>query len=204
MQSTKNLVNETIVKKIFSTIGLPLLAFAFFSFPAEAHHPWESQMGDFNFLQGFASGLVHPILGFDHLLFLISVGLVGGVSLFTRVPLLLFVGLLGTAFSQFIPIFSGAETVMGVSVVCASLVAFQRLPLVLIPIFVFSHGFVLGNSMIGVEPTPLIAYSLGLLVIQTLIVYLGRFALKHFWENKNVILWSFFGAGVTITISSIL
>lgn len=161
-------------------------------------------MGNFNFLQGFASGLAHPILGFDHLLFLISVGLIGGVSLFTRVPLLLFVGLLGTTFSQFIPIFSGAETVMGVSVVCASLVAFGRLPLVLIPIFVFSHGFVLGNSMIGAEPTPLIAYSLGLLVSQMLIVYLGRFALKHFWENKKAILWSLFGAGMTITISSIL
>jgi len=204
MQSSENMVNETILKKFFPTIGLTLLAFAFISFPAEAHHPWESQMGNFNFLQGFASGLAHPILGFDHLLFLISVGLIGGVSLFTRVPLLLFVGLLGTTFSQFIPIFSGAETVMGVSVVCASLVAFGRLPLVLIPIFVFSHGFVLGNSMIGAEPTPLIAYSLGLLVIQTLIVYLGRFALKRFWENKNVILWSLFGAGMTITISSIL
>ena len=105
MQSSENMVNETILKKIFSTIGLTLLAFAFIPFPAEAHHPWESQMGDFNFLQGFASGLAHPILGFDHLLFLISVGLIGGVSLFTRVPLLLFFGLLGTTFSQFIPIF---------------------------------------------------------------------------------------------------
>ncbi len=204
MQSTENMINETISKKIFSTIGLTLLSFSFISFPAEAHHPWESQMGDFNFLQGFASGLAHPILGFDHLLFLISVGLVGGVSLFTRVPLLLFVGLLGTALSQFLPIFSGAETVMGFSVACASLVAFGRLPLVLIPIFVFSHGFVLGNAMIGVEQTPLIAYCLGLLVIETLLVYLGRFALRRFWDNKNIILWSIFGAGVTITISSIL
>jgi len=28
--------------------------------------------------------------------------------------------------------------------------------------------------------------------------------LRRFWENKNVILWSIFGAGVTITIGSIL
>ncbi len=203
MPNTENMFDETILNKS-STIGLTLLSFAFISFSAEAHHPWESKMGDFNLLQGFVSGLAHPILGFDHLFFLISVGLVGGVSLFTRVPLLLFVALLGTALSQFIPIFQEAETVMGISVVCASLVAFGRLPLFLIPIFVFSHGFVLGNSMIGVEPTPLIAYSLGLLVIQTLLVYLGRFALRRFWENKNVILWSIFGAGVTITISSIL
>ena len=204
MQNKGNMLDETRLKKILLAIGLTLLSFAFISFPAEAHHPWESTMGDFNLLQGFVSGLAHPILGFDHLFFLISVGLVGGVSLFTRVPLLLFVALLGTALSQFIPIFQEAETVMGISVVCASLVAFGRLPLFLIPIFVFSHGFVLGNSMIGVEPTPLITYSLGLLVIQTLLVYLGRFALRRFWENKNVILWSIFGAGVTITISSIL
>mgnify|MGYP000933048466 CR=1 FL=1 len=145
MQNTENMVSGTILKNYFSTIGLGLLALAFIPFPVEAHHPWESQMGNFNFLQGFASGLAHPILGLDHLLFLISVGLIGGVSLFTRVPLLLFVALLGTALSQFIPIFQGAETVMGISVVCASLVAFRRLPLFLIPIFVFSHGFVLGN-----------------------------------------------------------
>ena len=112
MPNTENMFDETILNKS-STIGLTLLSFAFISFSAEAHHPWESKMGDFNFLQGFVSGLAHPILGFDHLFFLISVGLVGGVSLFTRVPLLLFVALLGTAFSQFIPIFQGAETVMG-------------------------------------------------------------------------------------------
>ena len=202
MQNIENIVNEIILKNLFNNCFSPF--FFFISFPAEAHHQWESQMENFNFLQGFASGLAHPILGFDHLFFLISVGLVGGVSLFTRVPLLLFVALLGTALSQFIPIFQEAETVMGISVVCASLVAFGRLPPFLIPIFVFSHGFVLGNSMIGAEPTPLIAYALGLLDIQTLIIYLGRFSLKRFWENKNVILWSLFGAGMTITISSIL
>ncbi len=107
--------------------------------------------------------------------------------------------------SQFIPVFSGAKIVMETSVACASLVAFRRLSLVLIPIFVFSYVFVLGNSMIEVEPTPLIliAYSLGLLVIETLLVYLARFALRRFWENKKVSLWSLFGAGVTITTSSI-
>ena len=38
MQSTENMVNETIFKKIFSTIGLSLLAFTFISFLAEVHH----------------------------------------------------------------------------------------------------------------------------------------------------------------------
>ncbi len=204
MQRTENVVSETIVGNFFVPIGLVLLSFVFVALPAEAHHPWESQMGDFNFLQGFASGLAHPILGLDHLLFLISVGLVGGVSLLTRVSLLLLVGFLGTVLSQFIPIFPGSEIVMGVSVACASLVAFGRLPIVFIPVFIFSHGFVLGNSMIGVEPTPLVAYSLGLLVIQSFLIYFGRFALRRFWKIKNVILWSLLGAGATITTSSIL
>ena len=57
--------------------------------------------------------------------------------------------------------------------------------------------------MIGAEPTPLIAYSLGLLVIETFLVYLGRFALRNFLEKKNVIRWALFGTGVAITASSI-
>jgi len=204
MQRTENMVNETMLKKLFLTIGLGFLSFVFISLPAEAHHPWESQKESFNIIQGFFSGLAHPLLGMDHLIFLISVGLVGRLSSFTRVPFLLICGTVGSIASQFFPIFPGAELLMGISIICSALVAFCKLPTVLMPGLILAHGFVLGNSMIGIEPTPLSAYFVGLLVIELLMIFLGRFLLERFYQYRKVILSILLGAGLTITTSSVL
>jgi len=45
--------------------------------PALAHHPMESMGLEPTALTGLISGLAHPVLGPDHLLFLLVLGLVG-------------------------------------------------------------------------------------------------------------------------------
>ncbi|NEO92981.1 MAG: urease accessory protein UreJ, partial [Moorea sp. SIO3G5] len=42
---------------------------------AMAHHPFGGETPD-NFITGFLSGLGHPVIGFDHLAFVIAVGLI--------------------------------------------------------------------------------------------------------------------------------
>ena len=83
--------------------------------PAKAHHPFEGREPELlNSIEGILSGLAHPILGFDHLLFLLSIGLVGTLSIRRWIPVLLFSGLLGTLLSWAFPLVTpGLEMAMG-------------------------------------------------------------------------------------------
>jgi len=68
--------------KIFSSVQSKALAIAFsFSFlvfanPTSAHHTMGGGMPS-NFFEGFMSGLAHPVIGVDHLAFIVALGLVG-------------------------------------------------------------------------------------------------------------------------------
>ena len=61
--------------KRYITIAAALLA----ATPALAHHPMAGQPMD-TFVQGLMSGFGHPVLGFDHLFFVIAMGV---AALFT-------------------------------------------------------------------------------------------------------------------------
>ena len=60
---------------VISTAGL--VGFSLFS-PAHAHHPFGmGDSTDLSALQEFLSGIGHPLLGPDHLLFLLAIALIG-------------------------------------------------------------------------------------------------------------------------------
>ncbi|NES98223.1 MAG: urease accessory protein UreJ, partial [Desertifilum sp. SIO1I2] len=67
----RSLVNSkpTAVGALLAVITCSIVAA-----PAYAHHPTGAQVSR-NFLDGFLSGLGHPIIGLDHLLFAIATGL---------------------------------------------------------------------------------------------------------------------------------
>lgn len=205
MQLSENQFFKFIKNEIVFILGFSLLffAFTFTSVPVLAHHPWEGERENLNLFQAFISGLAHPILGLDHLLFFISVGLLGGLSPLIRVPFLITLGLLSGIASLFLPIFPGSEILMGVSIIFSVLVALKRLPLVVIPISIACHGFVLAKAMIGLEPTPLISYFIGVLLVEIFIIYCGRFIFKNFWQFKKIILGILFVSGLTLTSSVI-
>jgi len=73
--------------------AIPLLLAA----PASAHHLMDLTGLKPGPLTGVLSGLAHPILGPDHLLFLLAIGLVGIVQPFRWVLALLGCGLAGNA-----------------------------------------------------------------------------------------------------------
>ena len=73
------------LSKIFASVQAKALAIAFgFSFlvfasPASAHHPMGGRVPS-NFFEGFMSGLAHPVIGLDHLAFIVAVGLFAAVK----------------------------------------------------------------------------------------------------------------------------
>ena len=147
------------------------LALLLIASPAFAHHPFG--MGDSGALtpwQGLLSGLGHPLLGPDHLLFLLALGFVGLQRPLRWVLPLLAIGLGGSLLSQFIPLPDAvapwAEALVSLSLAVEGLLALSMAPAAwLLPLFGL-HGFLLGSTIVGAEPSPLLSYFLGLLLAQ--------------------------------------
>lgn len=141
---------------------------------AFAHHVMGRDMPA-TFGQGLLSGLGHPVIGLDHLAALIAAGCLA--SLHTRGALLVAGFVVATAVGAGLHIreltLPGSEVLVAVSVVLLglTLVPGQNLPpgiaLALFAAAGFVHGYALAESIVGAERTPLLAYLIGLVAIQT-------------------------------------
>jgi urease accessory protein len=142
--------------------------------PAFAHHPMGG-MTPATFTQGLLSGLGHPIIGLDHLAALVGVGLVA--SRFARgltLPAFWIVAMAaGVALHFASANLPHAEVLVALSVIAIGLAATVRtnLPYGLIAVLFAAggavHGYALGESIVGAETTPLAAYLIGLVAVQT-------------------------------------
>lgn len=141
--------------------------------PGWAHHPFEGvEPQDFSLVQGLVSGLGHPLLGTDHLVFLLAIVVMTVLTTQRWVLPLLASGLAGSGLAVLVGatlepgLGPALELVVSLSLVAAGLVHGGWLPAwVLLPLMGV-HGFLLGEPVIGAEPTPLVAYGLGLLLSQ--------------------------------------
>jgi urease accessory protein len=155
---------------------LVLVAGLVASHPALAHHPMGGVVPA-TFWEGLLSGIGHPVIEPDHLLFLL-----GAAVAFARVPaghaaLLLpayaLAGAVGTAVHA--PGFEIPWAELGIAASLLAIAAalwLQRLPgLALAAGFAvlagFAHGYAYGEAVIGAEATPVLAYLAGLALIQT-------------------------------------
>jgi urease accessory protein len=138
-----------------------------------AHHFMENQLPQ-TLAQGFLSGLAHPVIGVDHLAFIIATGFilalvkhgVSGVIAFTLGSLLGAVLHL-TGFGL-----AGGEVMVALSVILIGgvMVSGRRLNLgwlggglILAGIF---HGYAYAESIFGAEPMPLSGYLIGFCSVQ--------------------------------------
>ena len=158
------------------------------SAPAFAHHPLDGKLPA-NFFEGIMSGFGHPMIGLDHLAFVIASGLMA----------------LGIAGGIMIPIAFVIATAIGAGIhlasidlplpeifIAASVALFGVLLILrgknrqnrnyistisLLAAFAgLFHGFAYGEGIFGAEPTPLIAYLIGFSFIQ-LAISLGTYLL---------------------------
>jgi len=141
--------------------------------PAFAHHAMGGATPE-TFGQGFVSGLAHPVIGVDHLVFVIAVGLLA-VACGRRYSLpLAFIA--ATAVGAMLAV-TGAnvplvELAVAISLVVAGglLISGGRVSAqALVTLFGLAgvfHGLAYGSSIVGAEPTPLLAYLAGFSLVQ--------------------------------------
>lgn len=148
--------------------------------PALAHHPLAGAPME-SFAQGLASGFGHPVLGFDHLAFVIAAGLVAGLAgVPFRGPLAyvaaMLTGCLLAAAAMAPP---AAEAMVAISLaVVGGLVVLAWTPGAgrtpgLLALFGLFHGAAFGESIAGWELSAGVSapagYLLGLAGVQTAI-----------------------------------
>ena len=195
------------------TVALVVLALAALGLlipePASAHHLMELFRLTPGPLAGLLSGLGHPLLGPDHLLFLLSVGLVAWSRPWGWVLALLAAGLGGNALGLLLPQLPGLELLVALSLVATGLVVAGRWPaVVLIPLYVF-HGAALSGAVIGWEATPIACYLLGLLVSQSLLLLLA-FTVVRGWRSIasvqaiNLVAGLFIGLGLAFSWTALI
>ena len=138
--------------------------------PVRAHH-----LIDINALQptplnGLLSGLVHPLIGPDHLVFLLALCLLGLQRRFRWTLALLVVGLAGSAAGLVLPGLPGAELLVAATVAVEGLVLFGLLPSAMLFPAMALHGYVLSASVLGWTSMPMFSYLIGLVVSQALLL----------------------------------
>ncbi|MCC5857929.1 MAG: HupE/UreJ family protein [Ectothiorhodospiraceae bacterium] len=173
-----------VIKRLAAGLGILPLAFVG---QLHAHHPMGGE-APATLFQGFASGLAHPVIDVEHALFIIAVAVLA--SLATRLRPLHWLGFIGMtvlgATLHYLGWHSGvAELAIALSLVVAGV--FMVLGrsgagwltggfLVIAGLF---HGYGYGETIIGSEMGPVLAYLLGFSLIQALLLVLLTVGLQY-------------------------
>jgi urease accessory protein len=171
----------------FSRAAILSVPLSLIAFPAFAHHMMGGRTPS-TFMEGLLSGLGHPVIGLDHLAFLIAIGVavgVFGLNLLLPVAFIaaMALGVLLHVNGAGLP---AAELVVAASVLLAGgLLAWGRpLPVAawgsLFAIAGLFHGYSLGESIYGADRSALGAYLLGLVVIQSVLTVGVALLVRHY------------------------
>ena len=179
---------------------------------ALAHHPIDGRIPA-NFLEGFLSGLGHPIIGLDHFAFVVASGLIAVGKLTNLIIPISFViaTVIGTiihllAFNLPIPeiVIAGSVLLFGILLavknnpsIFNNQIKFS-LPIIA-GIFGIFHGYAYGESIIGAEMTPLTAYLLGFTIIQLFIAFIAFLIgdlIKAKFANQFKLITRFLGIAI--------
>jgi urease accessory protein len=145
--------------------------------PAFAHHVMGGKLPS-TFGEGFLSGLGHPVIGLDHLAFIVAAGVIAGVAGLGLWMPVVFVAasILGVFVHMQEITIPGFEILIALSVIGIGLLLagnWSRLGrgawAAILAVAGLLHGYAFGESIVGAEPTPLYAYLAGLAIIQSVI-----------------------------------
>lgn len=175
-------------------IGISLLLTAA---PATAHHALGGETPS-SFLEGFLSGIAHPVIGLDHFAFVVAVGLLAALKrrgVFIPVAFVL-AALIGTGIHLISLDLPGAELVISASVLAFGVMLAMKDSPNLVAIVVLAatlgifHGYAYGESIVGAEMTPLVAYLAGFTLIQLLVATIaygiGKFVLNKLTDQSSL------------------
>ena len=160
---------------------------------AFAHHPGGG-MAPQNPLEGLVSGLAHPVVGLDHLAFVVGVGLLAALTAHRFTAPLLFVGatVLGTLLHLMAFDLPAAKFVIALSVAAIGVLALTGRNYSLAAIgalFAVAglfHGYAYGEAVVGSESGAIIAYLIGFAAIQYAVaVAAGHVAVKLLGHGRS-------------------
>ncbi len=153
--------------------------------PALAHHVMGGELPR-SIWQGLLSGLGHPIIGIDHLAFIVGVGSMSHLA--GRIALLPLLFIAGTVLGCFVHVqgytlpWVEPAIALTIAVPAAAVGTHARAPLsVLATLFVAAgvvHGYAYGESIVGAETQPLAAYIIGFGMIQYVLALGSGVALR--------------------------
>lgn len=162
------------MKRSYLPVALgAILASLTATFPAQAHHVMGGELPT-TFIEGLLSGLAHPVIGLDHFAFVVGVGLAAS-TLANRFSLpavfvaATIVGVFAHLTEMNIPF---VEILIALSVLVAGVLLVSGrhyqsgVWMSLFAVAGLLHGYAYGESIVGAEPAPLLAYFLGFTVIQ--------------------------------------
>ena len=141
--------------------------------PALAHHPMGGAVPA-TLWEGFASGIGHPVIGPDHLAFLVAAGVLAA-TLPARRGVLAILAFVVAGFAGSLAHLAGigfgpVEALVALSVAAAGAALLRGVPGALLPAgFALAgllHGHAFAEAVIGAEATPLVAYLAGLALMQ--------------------------------------
>lgn len=160
--------------------------------PAFAHHPMDGAMPS-TMLEGLLSGIGHPIIGLDHLAFIVAMG-IAAVLAGSRLllPIVFIVATVsGTLLhlnSIGLPI---VEVIVALSVATVGLMIMSGKKVsawaysLLFAITGLFHGHAYGEAVFGAEPTPVLAYLAGFSVTQYLIAIAAGYAVVDLIAKRD-------------------
>jgi urease accessory protein len=140
---------------------------------AHAHHVMGGRTPE-TLVQGLLSGFGHPVIGIDHLAFIVAMGVaVGAAGLSLALPVVFIAAsALGVALHVRGITLPVVEFVIAASVVIAGVALASGRAIrawgwaALFAVAGLFHGYAFGESIFGAEPTPLVAYLAGLTIVQ--------------------------------------
>jgi urease accessory protein len=166
--------------------ALALTALVLFATPALAHHVMDGELPS-TFMQGLLSGLGHPVIGLDHLAFVLALGI--GAALLQG-PLVVIAAFVTMSIAGVLihlaqldipmvePLVSFSVLLAGLALIWSRSVA-GSVWLGIAAIAGLLHGYAFGESIVGAERAVVGAYLLGLAVIMAAIALLVVWTTRH-------------------------
>ena len=189
------------------------IAFSVLAVPAVAHaHHAMDNATPATLYEGLLSGLAHPVIGLDHLVFVLALGAacyclrVGGGS----VAAFLVATLAGTAAHLQQASVPFAEAWVAATLLIAAVFLLRRsAPMqrgVAAGFFALAglvHGYAYGEAIVGAEATPLAAYLAGFTLVQLAIVAAG-YALARALDRRRLAPARAFGGALSVAGAAFL
>lgn len=185
---------------MFARAAAAASVFALSATQALAHHPMGGKTPT-TFMEGLLSGIGHPVIGPDHLAFVVAIGIAAalvpaGIGLIAAFISASTLGVLLRSTSLDIPLL---EQLVALSVVAAGgLIAFGNVKRLTIwqPLAAVAgliHGFALGEAIVGAERLVIGSYLLGIAIVASAIATAFMLATQ----------WLFpVAAGAAVTVNS--